>query len=135
MFEITSFSDVDDRIRQVGEMLFDGVSVAMSGKPWKLSFIEMRWTPGSSTGILKPLVVLPDGTVRALFDTPRDNLSSKVDFLLKALFVLDEVWKSQPKQGPKKWYGIRLTFKPAGESELKLDYDPECGADPAFFHD
>jgi hypothetical protein len=81
-------------------------------------------------------VVLPDGTIRALLDTPLENMSSKVDFILKADFILDEVWKSQGKKGTKrKWYGIRLTFKPAGESELKLDCDPECGDDPTFFND
>src|SRR5262249_10325942 len=131
MLEITSFGDVDGRIRQVSEVLFDGISAAMSGKPWKFAFIDMRWTSG--TRILKPRVVLPDGTIRALVDNPIDNLSWKVDFLLKADFILDEVWKSQGDKGTKKWYGIRLTFKPAGESELKLDYDPECGADPTFF--
>jgi hypothetical protein len=132
MFEITSLGDVDDRIRQVSEVLFDGISAAMSGKPWKFAFIDMRWT--SPAGTLKPRVVLPDGTIRAPFETPLENMSSKVDFLLKADFVLDEVWKSQSKQG-KKWYGLRLTFTPAGECELRLDYDPECGADPTFFDD
>jgi hypothetical protein len=135
MLEITSFGDVDDRIRQVSEVLFEGISAEMSGKPWKLAFIDMRWTTRSGPGILKPCVVLPDGTIRALVDTPIDNVSSKVDFLLKADFILDEVWKSQGNKGTKKWYGIRLTFKPAGESELKLDYDPECGVDPTFFDD
>ena len=133
MFEITSFGDVDDRIRQVSEVLFDGISAVMSGKPWKLAFIDMRWTPRSATGSMKPRVLLADGTIRALLDTPIDNMSSKVDFLLKTDFILDEVWKSQGKKGTKKWFGMKLTFTPAGESELKLDYDPECGADPTFF--
>ena len=133
MFEITSFDDVNDRIRQVSEILFDGISAEMSGKPWKFAFIDMRWISG--TGNLKPRVVLPDGTIRALLDTPIKNMSSQVDFLLKAHFVLDEVWKAQGKEGPKKWYGMRLTFTPAGASELKLDYDPECGVDPTFFDD
>jgi hypothetical protein len=133
MFEIISFGDVDDRIRQVSEILFDGTSAEMSVEPWKFAFIDMRWASG--TGTLKPRVVLPDGTIRALLDTPVKNMSSKADFILKAHFVLDEVWKAQSKKGPKKWYGIRLTFKPGGESELKLDYDPECGADPTFFDD
>jgi hypothetical protein len=135
MFEITSFGDVDDRIRQVSEVLFDGISAAMSGKPWTFAFIDMRWTTRSATGVLKPRVVLPNGTIRALLDTPIENVSSKVDFLLKADFILDEVWKSQGNKGTKKWYGIRLTFKPAGESELGLDYDPECGVDPTFCGD
>jgi hypothetical protein len=135
MFEITSFDDVDDRIRDVSEVLFDGISALMSGKPWKLAFIDMRWTTGSATGSLKPLVVSPDGTIRALVHNPIDNLSSKVDFLLKADSVLDEVWKSQGEKGTKKWFGMRLTFTPAGESELKLDYDPECGADPTFLQE
>jgi len=133
MFEITSFGDVDDLIRDVSEGLFDGFAAAMSGKPWKSAFIDMRWTTPS--GVLKPRVVLPDGTVRAPFDTPIENMSSKADFILKADFVLDEVWKSQDNKGTKKWYGIKLTFKPAGESELKLDYDPECGFDPTFLDD
>ena len=133
MLEITSFGDVDDRVRQVSEVLFDGISAAMSGKPWTLAFIDVRWGARSGAGTLKPRVVLPDGTIRASLDTPLDNVSSKADFLLKAHFVLDEVWKSQGNEGTKRWYGIRLTFKPAGESELKLDYDPECGADPTFF--
>jgi hypothetical protein len=68
-------------------------------------------------------------------DPQIENMSSKVDFILKADFVLDEVRKSQGEKGTKQWYGLRLTFKPAGEPELKLDYDPECGADPAFFDD
>jgi hypothetical protein len=133
MFENTSFGDVDDRIRQVSEGLFAEISAAMSGKPWKFAIIDMRWTAG--TGSLKPRVVLPDGTIGALFDTPIENASSKVDFILKAHFILDEVWKSQSNKGAKKWYGMMLTFKPAGELELKLDYDPECGADPTFFED
>ena len=49
--------------------------------------------------------------------------------------VLDELWKSQGQQGTKRWYGIRLTFTPAGESELALDYDPECGEDPTYSDD
>jgi hypothetical protein len=134
MFEITSFEDVDDRIRQVSEGLFEGFSAAMSGKPWKFAFIDMRWTTGSAAGTLKPRVVLPDGTMRAPFETPIENASSKADFLLKADLVLDEVWKSQGNEG-KKWYGLRLTCEPAGECELKLDYDPECGADPTFLDD
>jgi hypothetical protein len=132
MFKITSFGDVDDRIRQVCEILFDGISAAMSRGPWKLAFIDMRWTTRSAAGILKPRVVLPDGTIRALVDTPIDNMSSKVDFLLKADFILDEVWKSQGGEGTNRWYGMRLTFTPAGEPELKLDYDPEGGAHPTF---
>jgi hypothetical protein len=97
------------------------------------AFIDMRWTTG--TGILKPRVVLPDGTIRPLLDPPTEAATSKGDFILKAHFVLDEVWKSQAKTGRKKWYGIKLTFKPAGESELQLDYDPDCGDDPTFFDD
>ena len=135
MFEITSFGDVDDRIRQVSEMLFDGISAEMRGKPWKLAFIDMRWAPGSSAGILKPRVVVPDGTIQAALDV-RDirgeDVQSKLDLLGKADFVLDEVWRSQGNQGTKKWYGIRLTFRPAGASELALDYDPECRDDPTF---
>jgi len=77
-------------------------------------------------------VVLPDGTIRALLDGPGENVPPRIDFLHKAYFFLDEVWTSQDKQGTTKWYGIRLTFKPAGESELQLDYDPQCGADPTF---
>ncbi len=121
MFEIASFGDVDDRIRQVGEVLFDGISAEMSGKPWKFAFIDMRWRSG--TGYLKPRVVLPDGTVRPLPDPPTAIEPSRFDFLVKADFVLDEAWKSQGNTGAKKWYGIRLTFKPAGETELNLDYD------------
>jgi hypothetical protein len=30
---------------------------------------------------------------------------------------------------------MRLTFTPAGEAELKLDYDPEGGAHPTFLDD
>src|SRR2546423_10253073 len=95
MLEITSFGDVDDRIRQVSEVLFDGISAAMSGKPWTLAFIDARWGARSGAGTLKPRVALPDGTARALLDTPSDNLSSKADFLLKAHFALDDVSKSQ----------------------------------------
>jgi hypothetical protein len=135
MFEITSFGEVDDRIRQVSEVLFDGISAAMSGKPWKRAFIDMRWTTRSRAGILKPRVVLPDGTITALVDSPIDNASSKVDLLLKAEFILDEVWKSQGEEGTQKWYGMRLTFTPAGEAELKLDYDPEGGAHLTFCDD
>jgi hypothetical protein len=62
-------------------------------------------------------------------------MSSKVDFVLKADFILDEVWKAQFEKCAKRWYGLRLTFKPAGEPELKIDYDPECGDDPTFFDD
>jgi hypothetical protein len=132
MLEITSFSDVDDRIRQVSEMLFDGISAEMSGKPWKFAFIDMRWTTSSATGILRPRVVLPDGTISALMGSPMEEVPSKIDLILKADFILDEVWKSQDKKGTKRWYGIRLTFTPVGEAELKLDYDPECGVDPTF---
>ena len=132
MFEIASFGDVDYRIRQLSELLFAGISAEKSGKPWKLAFIEMRWTTGSSSGVLKPLVVLPDGTTRALLDGPAENVPPTLDLIQKAHFILDEVWKSQGEKGAKKWYGIRLTFKPAGQSELQLDYDPECGADPKF---
>ena len=135
MFEITSFDDVDDRIRQVSEVLFDGISAEMSGRSWKSAFIDMRWTRGSAAGVLKPRVVLPDGTIRALVDPRIENMSSRADFILKADFVLDEVWKSQGEMGTKRWYGIRLTFKPDGETELKLDYDTECGADPTFLDD
>ena len=135
MLEITSFDEVDDRISQVGEGVFEGISAAMSGKPWKFAFIDMRWSTRSGTGILKPRVVLPDGTTKALLDGPLENVPSRVDFILKADFVLDEVWKSQGKKGTKKWYGIRLTFKPTGESELELDYDPQCGDDPTLLGD
>jgi hypothetical protein len=134
MFETTSFGDVDDCIRQVSEMLFEGIAADMSGKPWKLAFIDMRWKPGSSAGILKPRVVLPDGTITAALDVRdlrAEDVPSKLDILSKADFVLDEVWKSQDK----KWYGIRLTFTPAGEPELQLDYDPKCGDDPTFLAD
>jgi hypothetical protein len=93
MFEITSFDDVDDGIRQVSEVLFDGISAELSGRPWTFAFIDMRWTTGSGAGVLKPRVVLPDGTIRALVDPPIENMSSKVDFILKADFILDEVWK------------------------------------------
>ena len=133
MFESTSFDDVDDRLRQVSEGLFAEMSAAMSGKPWKFAMIDMRWTAG--IGHLKPCVVLRDGTKGALFDTPMENASSKADFILKAHFILDEMWKSQGEKGTKKWYGIMLTFQPAGEAELKLDYDPACGDDPTFFDD
>lgn len=133
MFEITSFGDVDDRIRQVSEGLFAEISAAMSGKPWKLAFIDMRWR--ASAGVLKPRVVLPDGTIRALLDPPSENAASEADFILKAHFILDELWKSQGEKGTKKWYGMMLTFRPDGEAELKLDYDPECGDDPTFFDD
>ena len=134
MFEITSFGDVDDLIRQVSEMLFAAISAEMSPKPCKLAFMDMRWSTRSSAGILKPCVVLPDGTKRAPVDIPIED-ASKVDFLVKAQFVLDEVWKSQGERGRKKWYGIRLTFQPAGESELALDYDPACADDPRFLNE
>src|SRR4051794_25733025 len=104
MFKLTSFGDVDDRIRQVSEVLFEGISAAMSGRPWELAIIDMRWATGSAAGVLRPRVVGPGGSIRALFETPVDMLSPKADFLVKADFVLDEVWKSQGEQGTKRWY-------------------------------
>src|SRR5437763_1114466 len=129
MLRLRDLNDFQERMDQISKELFDGISAAMTPKPWKCGYVDMRWTKQSGTQFSKLRVILPDGTISALLDTPFENVPTQM------ANTLHDIWKSRTKVFPEKWYGLKLIVFPDGKCELKLDYSPECSVDPTFYDD
>ncbi|MDY3557156.1 hypothetical protein R5W24_006343 [Gemmata sp. JC717] len=91
--------------------------------PWISAFVDARWFADAEGFTSKLRVVLPNGKLHG---------SLRVTSDMKTL--LDKVWKVRKEDSAAEWYGLKVTISPDGAVTTELNTDPNCVADPTWFH-
>ncbi|MBY0457501.1 MAG: hypothetical protein K2V38_09210 [Gemmataceae bacterium] len=107
-------------VHELARQLFALVNQeAPSDDEWTNVFLDVRFD-GKGGFSSKIRATLTSGKIISLL-TPTE--------LTHQLLSLE----SARPAGKDRWFGCVLTVTAAGECEMKMNYDPNCAEDPAFF--
>ena len=114
-----------DILQDMATILFHGFVASMGAEPWQQGYADIRHLPDEPTMISKARLALPDGSRKS---PSRDALD-----MTEVRDLFEKLWDANDPASPHRWYGLKITVHPDGQSQIEFNYDPDCAVDPAFF--
>ncbi len=92
---------------------------------WKHAYVDSRSSTEGGVYIEKFRIEMEDGSIIKTIKVPMEQCE-----------LLYDIWQMKDALFPEKWFGIKITVFPNGQSTTEYNLDPDCMTDPTFFdHD
>jgi hypothetical protein len=123
MKEPPSLEDFNALLNTIASKLYDDVFSELGDQAWCRCFLDARFDPEGS-GAISCKIRVQTANERVVSAT-----GSSLSFDLIAMRRLRESLFANA------WYGLLLTVDANRQCQAKLNYDPKCYDDPAFYAD